>query len=80
MDPMPEYSDIPFLHQVALQSALEMRGFSRNEDLVTCHVSEVFLTFPRPYFTFIKLLCYVNNEITHTWRRENKEDHVYWIS
>lgn len=80
MDPRHECSDVPFLLQATLSDALEMYGVSRDEHLVTCHVSERSRTFPRPFHAFIKLLQYVNDEITQTWRKEKKRDRVYWAS
>lgn len=80
MDSLPDDSDIPFCHEVMLQEPLKLHGFSRDECLVTCHCSGVPYTFPRPYLAFIKLLLLVNNEITQTWKNEDKEDQVYWTS
>lgn len=80
MDLLPANGDTPFFHESTLQKPFVLHGISRDERLVTCHVSEMSYRFPRPYLVFIKLLLLVNDEITGTWENEDEEDQVYWIS
>ncbi|KAG6370112.1 hypothetical protein JVT61DRAFT_9026 [Boletus reticuloceps] len=80
MDHRPEHADIPFHHKENLEDALKIKGVSRTDHVITCHLSQRTYTFPRPYQAFIKLLMQVNNEITDTWSSETEEDRVYWTS